>query len=304
MSEHIIPDYSSFTSGALFERFGELTKELEAVRKAMKKVLKVKREPKVDLETGEKVKRAPTAWIAWTTHVKSTYPEEYADFAAGQPSKKGVLPAFAKRCRDNTHAEEWEEFEAAHKAAHPPAAKSTSKKAAAAAASVLDSDSEDEGTSMRSSGGAGAGAGLPTATPVGKSKKSSKKGEEKPKSETKKEKKSKAAAALETDSEVEEVKPVKKEKAKKEAKKETKKETKKEKAAGGGAAAAAALLDVSDDEEELTSFVHEGATYLQNAAGHTWTLGAGGQPGKWAGIYDSETGSLDPTAPNPYEDDE
>jgi hypothetical protein len=116
-------------------------------------------------------------------------------------------------CRDSTHAEEWEEFEAAHKAAHPPAAKakSTSKKAAATAASVLDSDSEDEGTSMRGGAGAGAGA-LPVATPVGKSKK-----EEKPKKE-KKEKKSKAAAALETDSEVEEVKPkseTKKEKAKK-----------------------------------------------------------------------------------------
>ena len=270
------PEYSTMAAPELFAEFERLTKELEAVRKALKKVMKVKRVAKTDPETGEAVKRAPTAWIAWTKHVKETYSDEYETFAAAQTTKKGVLPAFAKQCRDETHAEEWAEFEAAHKAAHPAAPKAAKapKASSAAAVAALLSDTEDEGVSVRS--GAGAGAGIPKASSVGKAKKAK---EEKPKKE-KKEKKTTAVAAaavaaLLSDSEDE---APKREHAK-----------------------PAPVAEEDEEEmEELTPFTLKGKAYLQNAQGHAWEQTAEG-PGKWAGIFD---GTVLKKVANPYEDDE
>lgn len=269
-------DYSTMPAAELFTEFERLTKELDAVRKALKKVMKVKRAAKTDPSTGETVKRAPTAWIAWTKYVKDTYAEEYAEFAAAQETKKGVLPAFAKQCRDATHTEEWAEFEATHKAAHPPAEKAAkapkAAKTTAAAVAALLSDTEDEGVSVRS--GAGAGAGMPKASSVGKTKKAAK--EEKPKKEKKPASKAAAAAvaALLSDSEDEAPKKVVREH----------------------------VVEEDEEEEELTPFTLKGVVYLQNNLGHAWVQTKAGGQGKWAGLFNGVT--LDTAAPNPYEDEE
>jgi membrane protein involved in colicin uptake len=45
--------------------------------------------------------------------------------------------------------------------------------------------------------------------------------------------------------------------------------------------------------------------YLRNADGETWTVGADGGVGEWAGMYDAKSDKLDTSAPEPvFEDDE
>ena len=44
--------------------------------------------------------------------------------------------------------------------------------------------------------------------------------------------------------------------------------------------------------------------YLRNFDGETWTVGADGGVGEWAGIYDSKTDKLDTSAPEPVFEDE
>ncbi len=49
----------------------------------------------------------------------------------------------------------------------------------------------------------------------------------------------------------------------------------------------------------------KGKKYLRNADGETWTVGADGGVGEWAGIYDAKADKLDTSAPEPvFEDDE
>jgi hypothetical protein len=49
----------------------------------------------------------------------------------------------------------------------------------------------------------------------------------------------------------------------------------------------------------------KGKKYLRNADGETWTVGADGGVGEWAGMYDAKADKLDTSAPEPvFEDDE
>jgi hypothetical protein len=49
----------------------------------------------------------------------------------------------------------------------------------------------------------------------------------------------------------------------------------------------------------------KGKKYLRNADGETWTVGADGGVGEWAGMYDTKADKLDTSAPEPvFEDDE
>jgi hypothetical protein len=49
----------------------------------------------------------------------------------------------------------------------------------------------------------------------------------------------------------------------------------------------------------------KGKKYLRNADGETWTVGADGGVGEWAGMYDVKADKLDASAPEPvFEDDE
>ena len=49
----------------------------------------------------------------------------------------------------------------------------------------------------------------------------------------------------------------------------------------------------------------KGKKYLRNADGETWTVGADGGVGTWAGMYDAKADKLDTSAPEPvFEDDE
>jgi hypothetical protein len=49
----------------------------------------------------------------------------------------------------------------------------------------------------------------------------------------------------------------------------------------------------------------KGKKYLRNFEGETWTVGADGGVGEWAGMYDAKADKLDTSAPEPvYEDDE
>ncbi len=49
----------------------------------------------------------------------------------------------------------------------------------------------------------------------------------------------------------------------------------------------------------------KGKKYLRNFEGETWTVGADGNVGEWAGMYDAKADKLDTSAPEPvYEDEE
>jgi hypothetical protein len=48
----------------------------------------------------------------------------------------------------------------------------------------------------------------------------------------------------------------------------------------------------------------KGKKYLRNADGETWTVGADGGVGEWAGMYDAKADKLDTSAPEPVFDDE
>ena len=49
----------------------------------------------------------------------------------------------------------------------------------------------------------------------------------------------------------------------------------------------------------------KGKKYLRNADGETWTVGADGGVGEWAGMYDAKADKLDTSVPEPvFEDDE
>jgi hypothetical protein len=67
--------------------------------------------------------------------------------------------------------------------------------------------------------------------------------------------------------------------------------------------AAKAVEEIPDD-----GMVHpctiKGKKYLRNADGETWTVGADGGVGEWAGMYDAKTDKLDAKAAEPAFDDE
>jgi len=50
-------------------------------------------------------------------------------------------------------------------------------------------------------------------------------------------------------------------------------------------------------------WTYKGKKYLRNFEGETWTVGADGGVGDWAGLYDSKTTKLDTSAPEPVFDD-
>lgn len=62
------------------------------------------------------------------------------------------------------------------------------------------------------------------------------------------------------------------------------------------------------DEVPNDGMVHpctiKGKKYLRNADGETWTVGADGGVGEWAGMYDAKADKLDTSAPEPVFDDE
>jgi hypothetical protein len=63
------------------------------------------------------------------------------------------------------------------------------------------------------------------------------------------------------------------------------------------------------DEIPEDGMVHpctiKGKKYLRNFEGETWTVGADGGVGEWAGMYDAKADKLDTSAPEPvYEDEE
>jgi membrane protein involved in colicin uptake len=52
-------------------------------------------------------------------------------------------------------------------------------------------------------------------------------------------------------------------------------------------------------------WTYKAKKYLRNSDGETWTVGADGGVGEWAGMYDSKSDKLDTSAPEPvFEDDE
>jgi hypothetical protein len=62
------------------------------------------------------------------------------------------------------------------------------------------------------------------------------------------------------------------------------------------------------DEIPNDGMVHactiKGKKYLRNFDGETWTVGADGGVGEWAGLYNAASGTLDASAPEPVFDDE
>jgi hypothetical protein len=51
-------------------------------------------------------------------------------------------------------------------------------------------------------------------------------------------------------------------------------------------------------------WTHNGKKYLRNFEGETWTIGADGGIGKWAGLYKSDTNTIDESATEPVFEDE
>jgi hypothetical protein len=62
--------------------------------------------------------------------------------------------------------------------------------------------------------------------------------------------------------------------------------------------------DEEDDGEDvsLTPFLFGEQRLIRTDEGETWLLNEDGSRGEWAGMYDAESGTLDETAENPFEE--
>ena len=68
---------------------------------------------------------------------------------------------------------------------------------------------------------------------------------------------------------------------------------------------AAKVVEEIPDDGMVHPCTIKGKKYLRNADGETWTVGADGGVGEWAGMYDAKTDKLDAKAPEPaFEDEE
>jgi hypothetical protein len=68
---------------------------------------------------------------------------------------------------------------------------------------------------------------------------------------------------------------------------------------------AAKVVEEIPDDGMVHPCTIKGKKYLRNADGETWTVGADGGVGEWAGMYDAKADKLDTSAPEPvFEDDE
>jgi hypothetical protein len=65
----------------------------------------------------------------------------------------------------------------------------------------------------------------------------------------------------------------------------------------------AAKDDIPNDGM-VHAWTFKGKKYLRNFDGETWTVGADGGVGDWAGLYNAASGTLDASAPEPVFDDE
>lgn len=68
--------------------------------------------------------------------------------------------------------------------------------------------------------------------------------------------------------------------------------------------AAAKPADDIPDDGMVHPWTYNGKKYLRNAQGETWTVGADGGMGAWAGLYSAATDKLDTKAAEPTFDDE
>ena len=67
----------------------------------------------------------------------------------------------------------------------------------------------------------------------------------------------------------------------------------------------AAKVEEVPNDDMVHPCTIKGKKYLRNADGETWTVGADGGVGTWAGMYDAKADKLDTSAPEPvFEDDE
>ena len=64
------------------------------------------------------------------------------------------------------------------------------------------------------------------------------------------------------------------------------------------------MTPLEDDGEDvnLTPFLFGEQRLIRTDEGETWLLNGDGSRGEWAGMYDAETGTLDETAENPFEE--
>ena len=68
--------------------------------------------------------------------------------------------------------------------------------------------------------------------------------------------------------------------------------------------AVAAKADDVPNDGMVHAWTFKGKKYLRNFDGETWTVGADGGVGDWAGLYSAASGTLDASAPEPVFDDE
>lgn len=257
-----------------------MRKEMKALQKNLKALLKGKTSRKSSDKDGEKTPRAPTAWTSWTQHCPVAYAEEYAEYKEANKGARGVAILFAKECQTE-HDDEYADFVSEFEAAHPREKKA--KKPAAAPKAVA-APSEPVSTPAKKKlvikKPATESAAAPAPAPAAPKKE---KQERKPapppakKPSTVKELFGSDSEASSSDDETASVAstPIN--------------------VAGGDWFAG--LND--EDEDAARMWTWKSKKYFRTSANECWFANADGSMGKWAGVYDPIADSMNADAEEP-----
>jgi len=281
-------------------------------------------------------KALPNAFAAFMRDASELFPTDWEEYVAelpmndkGTPNLQGAKMKFALLCKDSTHADEYVEYAAKHNAMVATVKASNSAAASVAASETSSVTSAKSAKSAKSSAtSASAPAPLTKKAQLAlevaarkKEREEKKKAEEQAKADRKAEREAKAAAKLVAATAKKTAATTKAAAPKKAAAKASKAiliadedepvlMSSGYKPIGSSSSSSAAAVEEIDEtpyEEEgedvnLTPFLFGEQRMIRTDEGETWLLNEDGSRGEWAGMYDAESGTLDETAENPFEE--
>jgi len=271
-------------------------------------------------------KALPNAFAAFMRDASTLFPTDWEEYVAelplndkGLPNLQGAKMKFALLCKDSTHTAEYAEYASKHNLMLADAKASASE--TSSVVSAKSAKSAKSAATASSSGTLTKKAQQALEVAARKAEREAKKAaEEKAKAERKLEREAKAAAKLVADAAKKSAAATKAAAPKKAAAKASKAILIADedepvlvsggyKSIGSSSAAATAVEDIDEtplDEEgedvSLTPFLFGEQRMIRTDEGETWLLNADGSRGDWAGMYDAESGTLDETAENPFEE--
>jgi hypothetical protein len=264
----------------ILTKVDEMRKEMKALQKNLKALLKGKTTRKSSAKDGEKTPRAPTAWTSWTQNCPTAYAEEYAEYKQANKGVKGVAILFAKHCQTE-HEDEHKDFVSEFEVAHPREKKA---KKTAAAPKVVAESAEPVATPAKKKLIVKAAAAPATATPAPAPPAPKKK----------------------------EAVPVKVSAKKPSQVKELFGSDSEDSSSDDDTASVASVASVAsapanagagkaedEDEDAARLWTWKSKKYFRTSSNECWFANADGSMGKWAGVYDPIADSMDADVEEP-----